>query len=95
MMNLIVEKKFIILLDYLFLHNEAELTIGINQKIKIITLNMTCMPKITVLLPVYNELYVQTAVESILNQTYTDFELLIIEAAHENAQLSLTTFLSR
>jgi cellulose synthase/poly-beta-1,6-N-acetylglucosamine synthase-like glycosyltransferase len=75
----------------LFLHNEAELTIGINQKIKIITqLNMTCMPKITVLLPVYNcELYVQTAVESILNQTYTDFELLIIDDSTRLMQLLL------
>jgi hypothetical protein len=48
------EEIYNILIDYGFvLHNEAELTIGINQKIKIIKLNMTCMPKITVLLPVY------------------------------------------
>jgi glycosyltransferase involved in cell wall biosynthesis len=39
-------------------------------------------PKISVLLPVYNcELYIQTAVESILNQTFTDFEFLIIDDA--------------
>lgn len=43
---------------------------------------MDTTPKITVLLPVYNcELYVQTAVESILNQTFTDFEFLIIDDA--------------
>ena len=36
-------------------------------------------PQITVLMPVYNvSLYVKEAIESILNQTYTDFELLIV-----------------
>ena len=36
-------------------------------------------PQITVLMPVYNvSLYVKEAVESILNQTFADFELLII-----------------
>ncbi|MFH0702322.1 MAG: glycosyltransferase [bacterium] len=36
-------------------------------------------PKITVLMPVYNgEKYLREAVESILNQTFTDFEFLII-----------------
>ena len=38
------------------------------------------MPKISVLMPVYNcELYVQEAIDSILNQTFIDFELLIID----------------
>jgi glycosyltransferase involved in cell wall biosynthesis len=47
-------------------------------------------PKITVLLPVYNcELYVQTAVESILHQTYADFELLIIDDASTDATVSI------
>ena len=51
---------------------------------------MNTIPKITVLLPVYNcELYVQTAVESILNQTYTDFEFLIIDDASTDATLSI------
>ena len=37
------------------------------------------MPKITVLMPVYNgEKYLRSAIESILNQTYKDFEFLII-----------------
>jgi len=36
-------------------------------------------PKITVLMPVYNcEKYLREAIESILNQTFPDFELLII-----------------
>ena len=52
------------------------------------SLNTT--PKITVLLPVYNcELYIQTAVESILNQTFIDFELLIIDDASTDATVSI------
>lgn len=36
-------------------------------------------PKVTVLMPVYNgEQYLSEAIESILNQTFTDFEFLII-----------------
>ncbi len=36
-------------------------------------------PKVTVLMPVYNaEKYLREAIDSVLNQTYTDFELLII-----------------
>jgi glycosyltransferase involved in cell wall biosynthesis len=51
---------------------------------------MSSKPKITVLLPVFNcELYIQLAVESILNQTYTDFELLIIDDASTDATLSI------
>lgn len=52
------------------------------------SLNIT--PKITVLLPVYNcELYIKTAVESILNQTFTNFELLIIDDASTDATVSI------
>ncbi|TDE46047.1 glycosyltransferase family 2 protein [Flavobacterium rhamnosiphilum] len=39
-------------------------------------------PKITVLMPVYNcELYIKEAVDSILSQTFDDFEFLIIDDA--------------
>jgi glycosyltransferase involved in cell wall biosynthesis len=39
-------------------------------------------PKITVLMPVYNcELYIKEAIDSILNQTFDDFEFLIIDDA--------------
>ena len=39
-------------------------------------------PKITVLMPVYNaEKYLHEAIDSILNQTFTDFEFLIINDA--------------
>jgi glycosyltransferase involved in cell wall biosynthesis len=48
------------------------------------------MPKITVIMPVYNcELYIQEAVESILNQTYSDFELLIIDDASSDQTVSI------
>lgn len=40
---------------------------------------MSKKPLITVLIPAYNaELYIAEAIESILNQTYTNFELIII-----------------
>lgn len=52
--------------------------------------SLSTSPKITVLLPVYNcELYIKTAVESILNQTFTNFELLIIDDASTDATVSI------
>ncbi|MCD7924146.1 MAG: glycosyltransferase [Bacteroides sp.] len=37
------------------------------------------MSKISVIVPVYNvENYIEKCIESILSQTYTDFELLLI-----------------
>lgn len=47
------------------------------------------MPKISVLMPVYNtkEEYLREAIESILNQTYADFEFIIInDGSTNNAQ---------
>jgi glycosyltransferase involved in cell wall biosynthesis len=47
-------------------------------------------PKITVLMPVYNcELYIKEAVESILNQTFDDFEFLIIDDASTDKTISI------
>ena len=37
-------------------------------------------PKISVLLSSYNhERYIRRTIESVLNQTYTDFELIIVD----------------
>ena len=48
--------------------------------------NETKKPKISVLMPVYNtkEEYLREAVESILNQTFTDFEFIIINDGSTN-----------
>jgi len=44
------------------------------------------MPKISVLMPVYNtkEEYLRESIESILNQTFTDFELVIVDDGSKN-----------
>ena len=45
-------------------------------------------PRVTVLIPVYNrERYVGTAIESILAQRYTDFELLVIDDGSTDGSL--------
>src|SRR5262245_27160007 len=41
---------------------------------------MTDLPKVSVVMPVYNrEKYVGKAIESVLTQTFTNFELLVID----------------
>lgn len=53
-------------------------------------MNSTKAPKITVLMPVYNcELYIKEAIDSILNQTFTDFEFLIIDDASTDETVSV------
>lgn len=48
------------------------------------------MPQISVILPVYNtEQYIKEAVESILNQTFTDFELLVLNDASTDKTLEI------
>ncbi len=46
------------------------------------------MPKVSVLMPVYktNEAYLQEAIESVLNQTYIDFEFLILDDCPEDSR---------
>jgi len=40
------------------------------------------VPKVTVLMPVYNgEKYIREAIDSILAQTFTDFELIVVAAS--------------
>lgn len=51
---------------------------------------MSSSPKITVLMPVYNcELYVKEAIDSILNQTFTDFDFIIIDDASTDSTVSI------
>ncbi len=47
-------------------------------------------PKVSVLMPVYNcELYIREAVDSILNQTFADFEFIIIDDCSADATVSI------
>lgn len=47
-------------------------------------------PLVSVLMPVYNcELYIKEAIESILNQTYANFELLLIEDCSTDTTLQI------
>lgn len=48
-------------------------------------------PRVTVFIPVYNaKAFIGQAIESVLAQTFTDFELLIIDDASTDATLSVT-----
>ena len=46
------------------------------------------MPKVSVLMPVYktNEKHLRDAIESILNQTFTDFEFLILDDCPDDSR---------
>ena len=47
------------------------------------------MPKVSVLTPLYNtnEAHLREAIESVLNQTYSDFELLLLNDSPDNTRL--------
>ena len=47
-------------------------------------------PKVSVLMPVYNtkEAYLRTAIESILKQTFKDFEYIVVEGASTDCLIS-------
>ena len=47
-------------------------------------------PKVSVIMPVYNgEKYLRAAIDSILGQTFTDFELLVINDGSEDKTVSI------
>ncbi len=51
---------------------------------------MSSIPKVSVLMPVYNsELYIEDAINSILNQTFRDFEFIIIDDASTDKTLEI------
>ena len=48
------------------------------------------MPKVSVILPVYNSKdYIRKAIESVLNQSFTDFELIIVNDGSTDDTLSI------
>lgn len=52
------------------------------------------MPKVTVAIPTYNRAhYLKEAIESVLNQTYTDYELLVVDnASTDNTEEVVKSF---
>jgi len=57
-----------------------------NEDIK----NTELYPKITVVMPVYNsEKYLDIAIESILNQTFTNFEFVIVDDASTDSSVEI------
>jgi glycosyltransferase involved in cell wall biosynthesis len=54
------------------------------------------MPFFSVIIPVYNkEKYVNAAITSVLNQTFTDFELLVIDdCSTDDSKKEITTISS-
>ena len=50
------------------------------------------MPFFTVIIPLYNkEMYIENAIKSILNQTFTDFELLIINDCSTDKSIEIAS----
>ena len=53
-------------------------------------LKQVIMPAVSVIMPVYNgERFLAEAIESILEQTFTDFELLIVDDASQDGSLQI------
>ena len=51
---------------------------------------ISSLPKVSVLMPVYNaELYLDDTIQSILNQTFLDFEFLIIDDKSTDSSIDI------
>ena len=51
------------------------------------------MPKISIIVPVYNvETYLKNCIESILNQTFTDFELILVNDGSKDKSLEICKY---
>ncbi|NET43627.1 glycosyltransferase [Okeania sp. SIO2B3] len=53
------------------------------------------MPRVSVIIPVYNSLYVTEALDSVLNQTYRDYEIIVVDdGSREHIQQVLELYSS-
>ena len=54
-------------------------------------------PKVSIIIPVYNcELYIAQAIESVLNQTYTDYEIIVInDGSTDNTHQVLQPYMKK
>jgi len=54
------------------------------------SINNTSSPIVSVIVPIYNrEKYIARCVDSILKQTYTDFELILVDDGSKDTSLAI------